>query len=142
MSTTEMTGRQKAIALLVMMVALGAIIVVGLLLREHGPGNMGTGFLQGAAVGIVGVAVVAWRVTRNPDGATTFERAFTQQGDERDDAVLTHALAVLGLCAIPLTGAAAVAIGLGVDVAMTLALLLLAELLVAAVAWVVVVRRS
>lgn len=142
MSTTEMTGRQKAIALLAMMVALGAIIVVGLLLREHGPGNMGTGFLQGAAVGIAGVAIVAWRVTRNPDRATTFERAFTQQGDERDDAVLTHALAVLGLSAIPLTGAAAVAIGLGVDVAMTLTLLLLAEVLVAAVAWAVIVRRS
>lgn len=142
MSTTEMTGRQKAIALLAIMVALGAIIVVGLLLREHGPGNMGTGFLQGAAVGIAGVAIVAWRVTRNPDRATTFERAFTQQGDERDDAVLTHALAVLGLSAIPLTGAAAVAIGLGVDVAMTLTLLLLAEVLVAAVAWAVIVRRS
>lgn len=142
MSTTEMTGRQKAIALLVMMVALGAIIVVGLLLREHGPGNMGTGFLQGAAVGIVGVAIVAWRVTRNPDRATTFERAFTQQGDERDDAVLTHALAVLGLGAIPLTGVAAVAIGLGADVAMILAMLLLAQVLVAAVAWAVIVRRS
>lgn len=142
MSTTEMTGRQKAIALLVMMVALGAIIVVGLLLREHGPGNMGTGFLQGAAVGVLGVAVVAWRVTRNPARATSFERAFTQQGDERDDALLTHSLAVLGICAVPLTGAAAVAIGLGADVSMVLALLLLAEVLVGAVSWAVISRRS
>lgn len=142
MSTTEMTGRQKAIALLVMMLALGIIVVVGLLLREHGPGNMGTGFLGGAGVGVLAVAVVAWRVTRDPAGATTFERAFTQQGDERDDAVLTHALAVLGISAVPLTGAAAVAIGLGADVSMVLALLLFAEILVAATAWAMIVRRS
>ena len=142
MSTTEMTGRQKAIALLVMMVGLGAVVVVGLLLREHGPGNMGTGFLWGAAIGVLGVAVVAWRVTRSPNRASSFERAFTQQGDERDDAVLTRALAVLGLLAFPLTGAAAVAIGLGAYVPMVLALLLFAQLLVGAVAFVLISRRS
>lgn len=142
MSTTEMTGRQKAIALLATMALLAVLIVVGLLLREHGPGNMGTGFLGGGVVGVLAVAVVAWRVTRDPDGATTFERAFIQQGDERDDAVLTQALAVLGIAAFPLTGAAAVAIGLGLDVAMVLAMLLFAEVLVAAVAWAVIVRRS
>ncbi|QDO88555.1 hypothetical protein FNH13_09560 [Ornithinimicrobium ciconiae] len=141
MSTTELTGRQKAIALLVMMLALGAIIVVGLLLREYGPGNMGTGFLQGAAVGVIGVAIVAWRVTRSPDRATSFERAFTQQGDERDDVVLTRALAVLGLLAFPLTGAAAVAIGLGASVEMVLALLLIGQVLVGAVAYAVQSRR-
>ncbi|NLG20038.1 MAG: hypothetical protein GX555_01225 [Actinomycetales bacterium] len=142
MSTTELTGRQKALALLVMMVALGAVIVVGLLLREHGPGNMGTGFLYGAAIGLLGVAVMAWRVTRHPDQASVFERAFTQQGDERDDAVLTQALAVLGLVAVPLTGAAAIAIGLGLDVAMVLALLLVAQLLVGVASFAVVARRS
>ena len=142
MSTTEMTSRQKAIALLIMMVALGGLIVVGLLLREHGPGNMGTGFLQGAAVGVLGVAVVAWRVTRSPGRATSFERAFTQQGDERDDAVLTRSLAVLGLAAFPLTGAAAVAIGLGAYVPMMLTLLLLAQLLVGAIAFAVISRTS
>ncbi|MCK0111874.1 hypothetical protein MWU75_06950 [Ornithinimicrobium sp. F0845] len=141
MSTTEMTGRQKAAVLLLMMVVLGGVILLGLVLREHGPGNMGTGFLQGAAVGVVGVAVMAWRVTRHPDRATTFERAFTQQGDERDDAVLTRALAVLGLAAFPLTGAAAIAIALGLDVAMVLALLLIAELLVGVIAYAVQSRR-
>ncbi len=103
---------------------------------------MGTGFLQGAAVGVLGVAVVAWRVTGNPARATSLERAFTQQGDERDDALLTHSLAVLGICAVPLTGAAAVAIGLGADVTMVLGLLLLAEVLVGAVSWAVISRRS
>ncbi|HLS44651.1 MAG TPA: hypothetical protein VK045_04390 [Ornithinicoccus sp.] len=142
MSTTEMTGRQKAVVLLVMMVALGGVIVIGLVLREHGPGNMGTGFLQGAAVGVLGVTVMAWRVTRAPDRATVFERAFTQQGDERDDAVLTRSLAVLGLAAFPLTGAATIAIGLGLDVAMVLALLLMAQLVVGVVAFTIVGRRS
>lgn len=142
MSTTEMTARQKAIALLTVMVALGAVIVVGLLLREHGPGNMGTGFLQGAAVGVLGVGVVAWRVTRSPSRATSFERAFSQQGDERDDAVLTRSLAVLGLAAFPLTGAAAVAIGLGAYVPMVLTVLLVAQLLVGAVAFAVISGTS
>lgn len=142
MSTTELTGRQKALMLLLMMVALGGVIVVGLLLREHGPGNMGTGFLQGAAIGLLGVAVMFWRVTRHPDRASTFERAFTQQGDEREDAILTRALAVLGLAAFPLTAAAAIAIGLGLDVSMVIALLLGAQILVGVVAFAVVARRS
>lgn len=141
MSTSELTGRQKAGVLLVMMLVLGVVIVVGLLLRQHGPGNMGTGFLQGAAVGILGVGVVAWRVTRAPDRVTSFERAFTQQGDERDDAVLTRSLAVLGLLAFPLTGAAAVAIGLGAEVEMVLGLLLIGQLVVGVVAYAVQSRR-
>ncbi|MGB7983198.1 MAG: hypothetical protein WCF36_20640 [Candidatus Nanopelagicales bacterium] len=86
--------------------------------------------------------MMGWRVARDPDRASTFERAFSQQGDERDDAVLTQALAVLGLLALPLTGAAAIAIGLGTDVAMTLALLLVAQVLVGGLAFVRIIRRS
>jgi MFS family permease len=124
------------------MVLVTAVIAIGLLLREHGPGNMGTGFLQGAAVGLVAAGVALWRVGRRPDRATTFERAWTQTGDERDDAVLTRALAVLGLLAFPLAAAAAIAIGLGAGVEMVLALLLLAEVAVGAAAFVVVNRGS
>lgn len=142
MSTREMTARQKAVALLAAMVLLATLVSVGLLLQEHGPGNMGTGFLQGAGVALVASAVVFWRVSRHPQRATTFERAFTQAGDERDDAVLTQALAVLGLAALPLTGAAAVAIGLGADVPMMLFLLLVAELAVGTTAFGVIARRS
>lgn len=142
MSTSEMTGRHKAIALLAMMVALGGVIVVGLLLREHGPGNMGTGFLQGAAVGLVVFGVVLWRVSRAPEKASSFERAFTSAGDERDDMLLTRALAVLGLLAFPLTGAAAVLIGLGLDTMMILFFLLVAQVLVATISYVVISRRS
>ncbi|MFD3444700.1 hypothetical protein ACFDTO_08895 [Microbacteriaceae bacterium 4G12] len=83
-----------------------------------------------------------WRLTRRPARATTFERAWTQTGDERDDAVLTRALAVVGLLAIPLTGAATIAIALGASVETVLALLLAAEILVGAVAFAVINRRS
>ena len=101
---------------------------------------MGVGFLQGAAVGMVGAGVMAWRVRRRT--ATTFERAWTQTGDERDDRVLTSALAVLGLLAFPLTAVATIAIGLGAHVPMVLTLLLGAEVVVGAVSFTVINRRS
>ena len=61
--------------------------------------------------------------------------------DERDDAVLTRALAVLGLLSLPLTGAAGVALGLGADVAMIIFLLMAAELLTGVIAFAVIARR-
>ena len=103
---------------------------------------MGVGFLVGAAGSIVVAGVMAWRVSRRPGHATTFERAWTQSGDERDDAVLTRALAVLGLLALPLTAVAAIAIGLGAGVEMVIALLLFAELGVGGIAFAVINRRS
>lgn len=142
MSTRELTARQRATVLLSVMVLVAALVSVGLLLQEHGPGNMGTGFLQGAGVALVASAVVFWRVSRHPQRATTFERAFTQAGDERDDALLTRTLAVLGLAAFPLTSAAAVAIGLGADVPMMLFFLLVAQLAVGTTAFVVIAGRS
>ena len=142
MWTSELTARQKTATLLGVMTLLAVIVGVGLLLQEYGPGNMGTGFLQGGAVGLVIFGVIIWRVSRNPEKASTFERAFTSSGDERDDALLTRALAVLGLAAFPLTGAAAVAIGLGAEVPMILFFLLVAQLAVGVVAYVVISRRS
>ncbi|MGC4790616.1 hypothetical protein ACLQ22_22655 [Micromonospora sp. DT178] len=142
MSTDRHTDRRRALALGVGMAIVALLIAVGLLLREHAPGNMGVGFLLGAAVGLIGVAVMAWRLSRRPDRTTAFERAWSQSGDERDDAVLTRALAVLGLLALPLTGAAGIAIGLGAAVEMMLALLILAEILVGATAFAVINRRS
>jgi hypothetical protein len=146
MSTEGRTGKRTALALGVVLavVALivGLIIATGLLLREHAPGNMGVGFLLGAAVGLAGVGVLVWRLSKRPGSATTFERAWTQTGDERDDAVLTQSLAVLGLLALPLTGAAAIAIGLGAAVQMMLALLLVAEVVTGVVAFAVINHRS
>ncbi|MGY1707745.1 hypothetical protein ACI79C_24550 [Geodermatophilus sp. SYSU D00697] len=140
MSTDQHTGKQTALVLGVGLTVLALVTATGLLLREHGPGNMGEGFLSGAAVALVGVAVMAWRVSRRR--ATTLERAWTRTGDERDDAVLTRALAVLGLLALPLTGAAAIAIGFGAAVEVVLALLLAAQVGVGAASFVVVNRRS
>lgn len=140
--STEITARHKAFMLATIVTLLTVVIITGLLLREHGPGNMGNGFLQGAAFGTVLAAVMIWRVSRRPASTTTFERAWTQTGDERDDAVLTRALAVLGLAAFPLTAVAAIAIGLGAAVEMMLALLLLGELAVGVVAFAVVDRTS
>ncbi|UZN03160.1 hypothetical protein [Cellulomonas sp. S1-8] len=142
MSTDRSLTSRRTVAVVVVMAGLALVVAVGLLLQEHGPGNMGRGFLQGAAVGFVGVLVMAWRTTRRPASATTFERAWTQSGDERDDSVLTRALAVLGLLALPLTGAAAIAIALGSAVEMVLALLLVAQVVVGAAAFVTINRRS
>lgn len=128
---------------LVLVVAVAAVIIVPgwLYLREHAPGNMGNGFLVGGLVALGAFAVALWRTAAHPERATTAERAWTSQGDERDAAVLTSSLAVVGFAALPLTGAAAIALALGRDTAMVMALLLLAELLVGAVAFVVQVRR-
>jgi len=142
MLTTELTARQKAAVLLVVAALLVAVLATGLLLQEHAPGNMGTGFLQGAGVALVAGAVVLWRVTRRSESATTFERAFTQTGDERDNSLLTRALAVQGLAAFLLTAAAVVAIGLGAETMMILFFLLVGQLAVGAVAFAVIARRN
>lgn len=142
MSTDRPSARQIALFLLVLGGTLAVVLTVGLLLREHGPGNMGNGLLQGAAVGLVLAGVMGWRLVRRPERVTTFERAWSQTGDERDDAVLTRALAVLGLAAFPLTATAAIAIAFGASVEMCLALLLFAEIGVGALAFAVVNRRS
>jgi hypothetical protein len=142
MSTDRPSAKQIATFLLVFGGTLAVVLTVGLLLREHGPGNMGNGLLLGAALGLVLAGVMGWRLVRQPQRVTTFERAWSQTGDERDDAVLTRALAVLGLASFPLTAAAAIAIAFGASVEMCLALLLFAELGVGALAFAVVARRS
>lgn len=142
MWTDTYTSKQKALTLGLVLAGLTGLIVTGLLLQEYGPGNMGSGFLAGGAVGLAAALVGLWRITRRPDSVTTFERAWTQTGDERDDSVLTRSLAILGLLSFPLTAAAAIAIGLGAAVEMILALLLLAEILVGAVSFALINRLS
>ena len=142
MSSDTITGQQKALGLAAFVGLLGAVVATGLLLRAHGPGNMGNGLLVGAGIGLVGCAVVLWRLTRHPDRTTTFERAWSQTGDERDDIVLTRALAVLGIGAAPLTGVTAILVALGAEVEMMLALLLFAQIGLFAVAFAVIHRRS
>lgn len=142
MWTDSYTAKQNAISFGLALAALGVLVVTGLLLKAHGPGNMGSGFLVGGGIGLVAAGIGLWRVIRRPENATTFERAWTQTGDERDNALLTRSLAVLGLLCCPLTAVAAIAIGLGATVEAALALLLVAELVVGAVAFAVIGRRS
>ncbi len=142
MSTDTLTAPQKARAAVLVVALLAVVIATGLLLRRYGPGNMGTGLLAGAAVGLVAAGFTVWRVSRRPDSASTFERAWTRTGDERDDAVLTRALAVLGVASFPLTAVAAITVGFGAPMPMVLALLLFAEIGVGAIAFAVVNRRS
>lgn len=142
MSTSETSAQKKAGALVAVTAILVAIVGIGLLLQEYGPGNMGNGFLQGAGVGLLGAGVMFWRVWRRPESTTSFERAFTSSGDERDDALLTQTLAVMGLAAVLLTGAAAVAIGLGVHAPMVAFFLLVSQLAVGVVAYAVIARRN
>ena len=92
MWTAELTPRQRTGAVLGVMVLLVASVGVGLLLQEYAPGNMGTGFLQGAAGGLVVFGIVFWRVSRAPDKASSLERAFTSAGDERDSEPLRRLL--------------------------------------------------
>ncbi len=140
--STELTLKQKAFAVGLFLIAIAVLVTAGLLLREYAPGNMGNGFLGGAGLAVVASAVALWRVVRRPESASTFERGWTQSGDERDDAVLTRALAVLGLLALPTTGAAAIAIALGTGTAPTLGILMFVQIGVFAAAFVVINRRS
>lgn len=142
MSLDVSTGRRKAVAIGGFVAVLGVILAVALILREHGPGNMGNGMLVGAGLALAAAAVVFARIQLGPEQATTFERAWTQTGDERDDAVLTRSLAVVGLLSLPLTGLAAVVVALGVDPEMALALLLFGLIGILAVAFTVIHRRS
>lgn len=142
MSTKAYTRKQKTTALGAVVIGLTILIATGLLLQEYGPGNMGLGLLAGGALGSLAALIGLWRITRTPECATTFERAWTQTGDERDDAVLTRSLAVVGLLAFPLTGSAAIVVGFGAAVEMVLALLLLTEVLVGAIAFTVINRRN
>lgn len=139
--STSSPARLRLSAALVVAVGIVAIVPGGLYLREHAPGNMGNGFLVGGLLALAAFCLVLYRLARHPERATTAERAWTQQGDERDDAVLTSSLAVVGMSALPLTGAATIALALGRDTAMVMALLLVAELLVGVVAFVVQTRR-
>lgn len=136
-------SRRTAVAALVgVAVGVVVLVLVGLLLRERVPGNMGNGFLLGGLVALAAFALALWRGVKRPDSASSFERAFTQTGDERDDAVLTRAFAFLGALTLPLTGGAAIAIALGAEVPMVLTILMLVQAVAGAAAFVVISRRS
>jgi len=122
----------------------GSIVLVTgtLLILTYGPEDMGKGFAVGGAISLSVFAFAVWRVARKPTDASSFERAFTGAGDERDRTVATKASAVVGLVSIPATGVATVAVAIGADADVVLATLLYALLAVAVVSEVVAARRS
>ncbi|WP_434994716.1 hypothetical protein [Arthrobacter sp. Ld5] len=121
---TDTPARRKVVALGILAVILVLMAVVVVLLRQHAPGNMIPGFLVGLGIGMAAALGMAWRVLRRPDRASTFERAWTQTGDEREDALLTRALAVVGLVSLPSVGVATLAIGFGAEAPMVMTLLM------------------
>ena len=123
-------------------VGLAVLVTGAFVLDEIGPGNIGKGFAVGGLIAVGAFALAMWRSSRRPDSTTTADRALLGAGDERDRAIVRHAPAVVGLLAMPLSAAAAVALALGADVAMVMAILLWSELGVGIVAFVVLDRRS
>lgn len=121
---TDTRASRNVVALGILGVILGLVAVTVVLLREHAPGNMIPGFLVGLGIGIAGALVMAWRVLHRPERASTFERAWTQTGDEREDTLLTRSLAVVGLACLPLVGIATLAIGFGAEPPMVMTLLM------------------
>lgn len=142
MSTNDLTAKQRVLIIALAFVFIAAVVSAGLYLRKHAPGNLGNGFLTGAGIAILGVALAWWRAIRRPQSASTFERAWTQSGDERDDAVLTRALAVVGLTAIPLTGVATIVLAVGGPMLPVLAILNFALIGVLIIAFALINRRS
>lgn len=142
MSLDVTTRTQKAIVVGSFAAVVVVVVAVALVLREHGPGNMGNGMLVGGGVALAASAVALARSVLRPERATTFERAWTQTGDERDDAVLTRSLAVVGILALPLTGVAAIVVALGVAPEMVLTLLLVGLIAILASSFTLIHRRS
>lgn len=80
----------------------GAVGAVALFLALNGrsPGNMAGGALAGGIAVLVAAAVGRWRAVRRADKAGSTARWLGAVPDERDDDVLTRALAVVGYVAV------------------------------------------
>ena len=142
MSTNNLSAKHVAAIVTAALLAIAGIVTLGMFLREYGPGNMGNGFFAGAGIAIAAFAIAWWRAVRHPGSATTLERGWTMTGDERDDAVLTRALAVVGICAVPMVAAATIILSVGGPLEPVLAITNFALIAVFAIAFAVINRRS
>jgi len=121
----------------------GLVAVVGgyALLEPRAPGNVAAGFLGGGLSALALIALQRWRVLRrSASGAAA--RWAAGEPDERDDAILTRALAVVGFAGIFGGSAAVVAMFAGVDAAVLLGALPAVLIAVLVVAFAVYSRRS
>ncbi len=138
----ESTPVKRAAVVVGLAVGAAVVIPLGLLVRQYGPGNMGNGILIGGALALVGFALAAWRAWSRPDRASSLDRAIVGRGDERDDAILTRALALAGVWALPLTSLATVAIAVTVRPDAVMAALVLTQAAILVVAYLIQLRRA
>ena len=138
----DLSAKRTVLVVGIMLIVLGLVVIAVVALRQDAPGTMVPGFLVGLGVSLVGALVMVWRVTRRPDQASTFERAWTQTGDEREDTILTRALAVVGLISLPSIGIATLAMGFGAEVPMVMTLLMGTLFLTGASSFAVLNHRS
>ncbi|NKX92946.1 hypothetical protein HF995_06590 [Sanguibacter hominis ATCC BAA-789] len=124
-----------------LLAATAVLVPLVLILNRYGPGDMGRGAAVGGSAVLVGFALAAWRAMRRPESTSTLDRVFTRTGDERDDAVATAALAIVGVVSLPASAIATAAVAVGAPALPTLTILLYALLAVAIVAYVVQGRR-
>lgn len=132
----------RAGAVLGIGIMLVALLSIWLLLGDHVPAGMRSGFLVGGAVAIVAFGFATWRARSRPGSASTAERVVAGAGDERDAAVFTRSLSVGGLLAIPMISVAAIALAAGAGTEATMAILLWAQMLAVVISFVVINRRS
>src|SRR5699024_9758969 len=138
----NLSAKHVAAIVTAALLAIAGIVTLGMLLREYGPGNMGNGFFAGAGIAIAALAIALWRAVRHPGSATTLHRAWTMTGEERDDAVLRRALAVVAICAVPIVAAATIIRSVGGPLEPVLATANFALIAEFAIAFAVIKRRS
>lgn len=142
-TTRDLTPAQRRAAWVLGLLLALVIVVVGyLLLEPRTPGNAAEGFLGGGLVVLVLAAVQGLRVRLRPDGAGPATRWSAGVPDERDDRILTRSLAVVGLVAVLLTSATALAFLVGAAPEMLFALQPLALMATLGAAFAVISRRS
>lgn len=124
-----------------LLAGLVAVIAGYALLEPRAPGNVATGFLGGGLAALALIALQRWRVMRRASGGAAARWA-AGEPDERDDAILTRALAVVGFAGILGGSAAVVAMFAGVDAAVLLGALPAVLIAVLVIAFAAYSRRA
>lgn len=141
MPTTSPTTRPRHLRAALMAAVVLVLAIAGTLAAVGEPGTA-AGVLCGAAVTLLLVAFAGRRMKRAGADAPTAARVFGGLPDERDAAVLTGALTVVGLVALLTTALAPIAVSLGLDAETVLGALPYLLLATGLVAFVVIDRRT
>lgn len=121
----------------------GLVAIVGgyALLEPRVPGNVASGFLTGGLTVLLLTVVQRWRVRRRSAGGPAARWA-AGEPDERDDRILTRALAVVGYVGILAASAGVVAMFAGIDAAVLLGALPAVLIVTLVISFVVFSRQS